>query len=224
MKISKISKINFFQSQEPSLKVFTETDEGLFFSERKSNSHISQKELFKFLKKNKNNIERIILTRGNPLSFEDADSFLRKIKKMGFKMELETYGFYPQKLKKALEDKLLDSIRVNIPACKKKYSKVFRKNGSFNYITQKVEDSIGLAKAYNIEDNFETSLKDFLNREDIIEIGKWIAPAYNYTLVQKQNESVSHLKISNKNNINSSDFIFLRKALSPFIENINIIA
>lgn len=221
MKFSRVSKINFFHSKESSLRFFVKR-EGPLFSSREENSYISQKQAIKTLKKNKNKVQRIILTGGNPLSAGEDYKFLKKIKKLGFSLKLETYGFYPEKIKEAIEKDLLDSVKLVIPSSKKNYHKAFDKKSSYNYITRKVEDTIELVKESQLEDSFLTSLADFLEKRDILEIGKWIAPASSYTLVKKQKEDIPHLKFS-ESGISSSEVASLRRSLSPFIERINII-
>ena len=73
-----------------------------------------EKEFFEFLKKRKGKIEGVCITGGEPTIQPDLIEFIKKIKKLGFLVKLDTNGTRPDVLKKLLDAKLLDFMAMDI--------------------------------------------------------------------------------------------------------------
>ncbi len=75
---------------------------------------ISENSIFSFLESRKKLLEAVAITGGEPTLQEDLPDFIRKIKKMGYLVELETNGTNFQMLEYLIKSKLVDYVAVDI--------------------------------------------------------------------------------------------------------------
>ncbi len=75
---------------------------------------ISENSIFSFLESRKKLLEAVAITGGEPTLQEDLPDFIRKIKKMGYLVELETNGTNFQMLEYLIESKLVDYVAMDI--------------------------------------------------------------------------------------------------------------
>ena len=90
----------------------------------KKQPHINEKDFFKFLDERKDFLDGICITGGEPTIQKGLISFIRKIKKKGFLVKLDTNGSNPEMLKKLIKAKLLDYIAMDIKADLVAYDRV----------------------------------------------------------------------------------------------------
>lgn len=83
-------------------------------------THTKAKAL-EFLKTQRRFIDGVCITGGEPLVSLDID-FLRELRKMDFKIKLDTNGFHPKKLKLLLDENLIDYIAIDIKGLPLQYA------------------------------------------------------------------------------------------------------
>src|SRR3989344_4958290 len=108
----------------------------------KNRPGISEKEFFDFLKERKNLLEGIVICGGEPTSDKKLPVFLKKIKKMGFFVKLDTNGSNPEMLKKLIDKKLIDYVAMDIKGPKGKYSQI----AGTKIDIEKIQKSINILK------------------------------------------------------------------------------
>jgi pyruvate formate lyase activating enzyme len=74
------------------------------------NSQISEKEFFNFLKERKGYLEGVCIGGGEPTTLTDLPEFAKRIKKLGYKVKIDTNGSNPQMLENLIEKNLVDYI------------------------------------------------------------------------------------------------------------------
>jgi len=130
-------------------------------------------------------IDGVCITGGEPLLSPDVVMLIRKIKAKGLKVKLDTNGSFPTLLKNLLDEHLLDYVAMDIKGPLHKYGDIT--NTRIN--TKLIEESVKILKQSNIEYEFRTTVvKSLLTKEDIIDIGKWLAGANAYYLQRFDNE------------------------------------
>lgn len=164
----------------------------------KSQPRISEKEFFDFLKKRKGLLEGVVVCGGEPTLNKDLPNFIKKIKKLGYKVKLDTNGSNPEMLEELTKKKLLDYVAMDIKA---PFSKTESRNGGTKVKKRressspydravgvkidlsKIKKSIGIIKNSGIDYEFRTTVVPTIHtKEDIIKIAKAIAPAKKYFL------------------------------------------
>lgn len=152
---------------------------------------ISEKEILIFLEKRKKWLEGIMISGGEPLKKERVNyliNFIKKVKKIGLGVGIETNGSNPEGLKKLIKNKLIDFVAMDIKApldFKNQNSKIKNKYSELVGVKvdlKKIKKSIDLIKNSGIDYEFRTTVAPLLTKEDILEIAKELKGAKSYAL------------------------------------------
>jgi len=149
-------------------------------SEAKKIKTYSKEEILRFLKERCDFLEGICLTGGEPTLSKDLPSLIKSIKKIGYAIKLDTNGTNPRMLKELLKKKLIDYAAMDIKAPLERYEKVV--NAPVN--KNDIEESINTIKKLGNYEFRTTIVPGLLDKQDIIEIARWIKPARAYYLQQ----------------------------------------
>jgi pyruvate formate lyase activating enzyme len=181
----------------------------------KNQPKISQKELFKFLKERKKLIEGVVLCGGEPAISKGLVPFIKKIKKMGFFIKLDTNGSDPELLKKLIEKKLVDYVAMDIKGPKEKYSKF----SGVKVDIKKIQKSIDILKEGKVDYEFRSTIVPTLHKkEDVIEMAKWIRGAKRYYLQNFRPEKTIDPKFEKIKPYSQEFLLEIQKAIAPFFE------
>jgi pyruvate formate lyase activating enzyme len=163
-----------------------------------------EKEFFEFLKKRKGKLEGACITGGEPTIQPDIVDFIKKIKKMGFLVKLDTNGTRPDILKKVIDGKLVDFIAMDIKNQPKKYLvtagyKKLAGTGHGLAVLERVKLSVELIMNSNIPYEFRTTAIPGIHTEkDFLAIAKWIKGAEAYWLQRYQEKKILDPKLKKK--------------------------
>jgi pyruvate formate lyase activating enzyme len=156
---------------------------------------IPQKEIFSFLKERRNFLEAVAITGGEPTINKDLPNFIKKIKKLGYLVELETNGTNPEMLKYLIGEKLIDYVATDVKHRLDSFEKYKEITGwvltreMFENIKKSVKILISGKVDYELR---TTIMKEFHKKEDILEICKEIQGAKVYYLQNYQkNHTIS---------------------------------
>jgi pyruvate formate lyase activating enzyme len=132
-----------------------------------------------FLATRRGKLDAVSITGGEPTIQKDLIPFVKKIKKMGFAVKLDTNGSQPRVIKELLKAKLLDFIAMDIKAPWEKYADITGVSAD----TQSIQESIKLILRAKINHEFRTTVVESrLNTNDIMKISKIISGAQSYVL------------------------------------------
>lgn len=149
---------------------------------RKPENIISQEELGEFLKKRNGILDGVCLTGGEPLAQKDAIEFIEFLKSFGYKIKLDTNGFFPERLKEAIDKGLVDYIAMDIKSSPEGYAKAVGIDGID--ITPATE-SVKLIMSSGVDYEFRTTAVKGLHLvSDFERIGEWISGAKRYFIQQ----------------------------------------
>lgn len=145
---------------------------------------IPKKNILTFLKQRKNFLEAVAISGGEATINSDLLDFIKKIKKIGYFVELETNGTNFKMLKNLVENKLVDYIAMDIKQ-KIDFKKYFEITGKVltKEMFENIKKSINYLLKGNVDYEFRTTLvKEFHKKEDIVAICKKIKGANVYFL------------------------------------------
>ncbi len=188
------------------------------------NPIISEREIFDFLHDRLGKISGVCITGGEPLMQNDIEKFISHIKSIGFKVKLDTNGYYPKKLKSIIDSGDIDYIAMDIKAPLGKYRKVTNIQDTRNKIqtnsNNQTSTSINLIMNLNIDYEFRTTVaKPLHNIDDIISIGKLIKGAKKYYI---QNY-VKSKQINEKMNLEPFSDEELEKVVKKLKKSIDLV-
>lgn len=180
---------------------------------------IAEKDFFDFLAGRKELLEGVVLGGGEPTIHQDLPAFVKKIKKLGFLVKLDTNGSNPRMLKKLIDKKLVDYVAMDIKAPRGSYRKL---TGRLIDIKD-IEKSINILKENKVDHEFRTTITPtLLEKEDIIKIAKWLSPAKKYFLQNFRPEKAIDPELE-KIKPYSDDYLSdCCQAVSPFFETCRV--
>ncbi len=146
---------------------------------------ISQEEFFDFLKERKGFLEGVVICGGEPTLNEDLPDFIDRIRQLGLLVKLDTNGTNFDMLRELIDSKKLDYVAMDIKGPKDKYRLMTGLSADrWNKgLMENVEKSVELLKSSDVEFEFRTTVvPTLLDKEDILEIVRWIKPAPRYFL------------------------------------------
>jgi len=147
---------------------------------------IKEEEILNFLKKRIGKLEAVSITGGEPLLHNDIFNFIKKIKDLNYLIKIDTNGSFPNKLKKLIDEDLIDYISMDVKGPKNKYNII----SGINVKIENIQNSIDIIMNFSKNYEFKTTIvPSILNKNDIIDIAKWIKGAKQYYLQQFKNDS-----------------------------------
>ncbi|MBQ8140770.1 MAG: anaerobic ribonucleoside-triphosphate reductase activating protein [Clostridia bacterium] len=140
---------------------------------------ISEDEFFSFLEKRRSILDGVCVTGGEPLLQKDIESFMKRIKDMGYLVKLDTNGSFPERLKSILDQGLADYVAMDIKSSEEKYPLLC----GIDVDTKKISESISLLIKGRIPYEFRTTIvRELHSLKDIEDAAKWIEGASRYFL------------------------------------------
>ncbi|MCD4741418.1 MAG: anaerobic ribonucleoside-triphosphate reductase activating protein [Desulfobacteraceae bacterium] len=172
----------------------------------KKEGHIKENEFFSFLETRKGLLDGVAITGGEPCLQSDLVTFCYNIKKMGFKVKLDTNGTYPKILGILFKDKLVDYVAMDIKSDLATYSTA----AGINIDLQAVQQSISLIMKNAPGYEFRTTcVKSLINENIIKNIGEMIKGAEQYILQPCSRD----MNVLNPDFIKEQDGFFSEKEL-----------
>lgn len=158
-------------------------------------SRKAEEELFKFLRKRRGKLEGICVTGGEPTIQPEIVDFIRKIKKMGYQIKLDTNGTRPDILRKLISEHLVDFIAMDIKNQPQKYlatAGIRNAKTRFNAsLLDRVKLSVDLIRHSRLPYEFRTTAVPGIHSEkDFVAIAKWIKGADSYWLQRYQEKKI----------------------------------
>lgn len=140
----------------------------------------SEDEILKFLSSRKGILDGVCVTGGEPLLQKDLDSFLAKVKEMGFSVKLDTNGSFPHLLRPLVEQGLVDYVAMDVKNRPEKYAATV---GVPGFEIAPIRESISYIMEGRIPYEFRTTVVRQLHTpEDIAALTQWIRGAEKYAL------------------------------------------
>lgn len=185
----------------------------------KKQPKISEKEFFNFLKERKELIDAVVLCGGEPTISKELEPLIKKIKKMGFLVKLDTNGSDPKLLKTLIDQKLIDYVAMDIKGPKEKYGKFTDKKIDI----KKIQNSIDILKEGKVDYEFRSTIVPTLHeKEDVIEMARWIRGAKRYYLQNFRPEKTIDPKFEKIKPYPESFLLEIQKIITPFFETCEV--
>ncbi len=146
---------------------------------------IEEEEVLRHLERRRGILTGLCITGGEPTLQPDLEEFIRKVRRLGILVKLDTNGTRPRVLERLLRQGLLDYVAMDIKASGEHYGQASGVEEAA--VREAVEESAELLKAGSIDYEFRTTLVKGLHRkEEMEDIGRWLAGAKAYYLQNYQ--------------------------------------
>ena len=146
------------------------------------NEFLNPDEVSDYLKKRNQLLDGICFNGGEPLMQEDIDKFIRKHRRLGYVIKVDTNGAYPERLKALISKKQVDYVALDIKNTKEKYAETTGMNPE-TFDIKPIEETLNILKEGKVEFECRTTVvKEFHTLDDLKKIAKWIGPIDHYYL------------------------------------------
>ena len=133
---------------------------------------LDTEEFFAFLDRRRGLLEGVAVTGGEPFAQPDILDFFRQIRARGFAVKADTNGSYPDRLRQAVEEKLLDYVAMDIKNSPGKYAAT----AGLPAMPDGVKESAAFLLGGTQPFEFRTTVVDELHEPaDFSAIGEWLA-------------------------------------------------
>ncbi len=181
--------------------------------------HIDEQEVFSFLKKREGILEGVCITGGEPCLQPDLETFIRKVRDIGFAVKLDTNGSFPEKLSSLLEKGLLDYVAMDIKTSKERYSEVCGVQNE--RLFENVQKSVEILKSSSVPHEFRTTTaRELQTKEDFEKIGRWLSGEKRYFI--QQYEASGELVGDEMTPYEKEELTEFVKVMKNFVENVEI--
>lgn len=137
-------------------------------------------EVLGMIEKRRHLLDGVAVTGGEPLLYEGTLDFLRRIKAMGLAVKLDTNGTFPDRLKRAVAEGLVDYVAMDIKNAPTMYPQT---TGVPHLDMAPIRESVAFLLSGAVDYEFRTTVvAEFHSLEDMEEIGRWIGGAKRYFL------------------------------------------
>ncbi len=144
---------------------------------------LPEKEVYDFLRARKGKLDAVVISGGEPTVQADLVSCMKKIRKLGFLVKLDTNGALPDVLEHIFKDKLIDYVAMDVKAPLDAYSEMAGVRVDQRFIRR----SIDLILQSAIPHEFRTTAASSrLKDDDILSIAREIRGAQRYVLQRFQ--------------------------------------
>ena len=141
---------------------------------------VADEEIFSFLTKRKGMLEGVVVTGGEPTLQRDLIPFLGRLKTLGYLVKLDTNGYRPDVLEKAMESGYVDYVAMDIKTSLDEYPVVA---GIKNLDVSRIERSVELLKSGTVDYEFRTTVVEPLHhKENFEKIGDLLKGCRRYYL------------------------------------------
>ena len=167
--------------------------------------------MLEFLEGRKGKLQGVVITGGEPTIFPDLPEFLKKIKRIGFQIKLDTNGSNPEMLELLIKESLIDYLAMDIKAPLEKYPEIT----NFQINKDILIKSIEIITSSGIPYEFRTTvIKDLLNQIDILKISNLIKGSKRYALQNfHPSEKLIENSFKNKKGFSEEEILNLKKKL-----------
>lgn len=179
----------------------------------------ADKEFLSFLKKRQGKLEGVCITGGEPTLQPDIVDFIKKIKRAGFLVKLDTNGARPDVLKKLLDAKLLDFVAMDIKNQLKRYDATTGVKGD----KDRIKLSVDLIMHNGVPYEFRTTVVPGIHTEkDFDEIAKWIKGARAYYLQEYREGKILDNNLKKKTKGKKLDLEKIQKNIEKNFDKMGI--
>lgn len=178
-----------------------------------------------FLKERRGFLDGVVFTGGEPTRNPDLEQAMAEIKKLGYKLKLDTNGSHPELLARLLDKGLVDYVAMDVKApldFKKYYAACGGNLSSHDFLN--VRNSIYLLLLAPVIVEFRTTVIPSLHsKENIRQIAQAIEGARLYTLQQFFPEKAMDINLRTSSTYHREDFEEMAELCAPYVKEVRTI-
>lgn len=186
---------------------------------RLTHNEKSEQEFLDFLRSRQGKLEGVCITGGEPTLQPDILEFMRKIKALGFLVKLDSNGMRPDVLRKALDEKLVDFIAMDIKNQIDRYDETTGTKVDKERIKLSVKMIMNSGLLYEFR---TTAVPGIHTEKDFVAIAKWLQGARSYYLQEYREGIILDKKLKKKTKGQTLDLEKIKKKIEKSFGQVGI--
>ncbi len=180
---------------------------------------IPEEKVFQYLESHKEFIDGVCITGGEPTLQKNAGltEFIKRLKKDGFLVKLDTNGTDPAYIKKLISEKLVDFVAMDVKAPLEDYNRAT--NVKVN--TNDVKESIDLLLKGGVDYEFRTTIVPTITGIAELEgMLKLIKGAKKYALQQFEPEHCEDIELRKLKPVDHETVLKMKKIAEQYVQKV----
>jgi len=174
---------------------------------------LSEDQAINILEERRKFIDHIVITGGEPTIHKDLTFFLRRLKKLGYKIKLDSNGMLPRVINKALP--YIDYIAVDVKTSLDLYPLLKARN------PKSILQTINLLKRSKIDYEFRcTVAPGFVDEEILPRMGEMVKGAKRFAFQQFVPEDTLDPDYKSKEPFSNEKIALFRDIMSDYVEEV----
>ncbi|PKN02807.1 anaerobic ribonucleoside-triphosphate reductase activating protein [Candidatus Dojkabacteria bacterium HGW-Dojkabacteria-1] len=180
---------------------------------------VKEDEILSFLKSRKGFIDALVITGGEPTLQKDLITFIKKVKKLGFLVKLDTNGTNSKTVKKILDLGIVDYWAMDV----KYEDEIYEQNLEENVDYQEIKKSIKLLMDYAKDYEFRTTyVKGIHTVESAEGIGKLIQGSKRYFIQNFRPGKTINPSLNRSNSFTSAELRKMKRLVKKYVDDVEI--
>lgn len=180
---------------------------------------VKEDEILSFLKSRKGFIDALVITGGEPTLQKDLIPFIKKVKKLGFLVKLDTNGTNSKTVKKILDLGIVDYWAMDV----KYEDEIYEQNLEENVDYQEIKKSIKLLMDYAKDYEFRTTyVKGIHTVESAEGIGKLIQGSKRYYIQNFRPGKTINPSLNRSNSFTSAELRKMKRLVKKYVDDVEI--
>jgi len=164
-------------------------------------------------------IDGVCVSGGEPTLHKDLPEFLRRVKKEGFLVKLDTNGTNPALLEDIIRHGLADYIAMDIKAPQKRYHEITKSEVDIG----KVKKSVRIIMESGVAYEFRTTLVPGMHtRDDMQAIGSWIRGAQRYCIQGFRPGNCLDPKLNGRKRFSEAELNEFAEVARMYVDNVEV--
>jgi pyruvate formate lyase activating enzyme len=146
-----------------------------------ANSILKEEEIIDHLIRRKNIVEGVCITGGEPTVHPDLPDFIRKVKRLGMLVKLDTNGLSPRMIEQLIKDRQVDFFAMDLKHTWERYAEVIGINQQ--KVIDNCRETFRLIQDSSVPHEFRTTVYSGLHaKEELEEIASQLREGERYAL------------------------------------------
>lgn len=175
---------------------------------------IPEEDILLFLESRIGRVEGVVVSGGEPTMHADLPNFIRRVKKLGFLVKLDTNGTNPDMVRELFHEKLLDFVAMDIKASMARYHEVVARAVDL----EAIRETIRLIKTSGVDHEFRTTLvKSQVSPDDLDEIGQLVKGSPRFALQRFRPGLTLSPQFAYETTYSDEELVVLKKNMEQYV-------
>ena len=185
----------------------------------KKSSIVKDQEVLDFLKSRKKLLDALTITGGEPTIQKDLIPFIKKVKRLGYLVKLDTNGTNSKIVEKILDLNIVDYWAMDVKYEKELYKQNLKDDIKYNEIKRSIKLIMGRANDYEFR---TTYVKGIHTLESAKGIGELIKGAKRYYIQNFRPGKTINPLLNSRNSFTEAELQSIKKVMHKYVKDIEI--